>query len=260
MSETEKLVGPVVRAVRLLQVFAEADSDLSIKDLAERTGLAPSTVHRLVNLLAEQGVVAIDGDHKRYGVGTEFIRIAALVASRSSLADIVRPFMERIVAGSGETCVYVSYLRPRRLITVLEAVNSPNPLQYKTELYSTRSPLWGATGQSVVAFLPRAEQEELYDGAVGQVFAATGAELPPRAAYFAQMDRFRAQGYALSSGQTIPGAVGIGAPVFDKSGQVIGSLCVTVPDMRFTDAIRDHILGVLVPEAKALSASLGYRG
>nr|WP_319249135.1 IclR family transcriptional regulator [uncultured Celeribacter sp.] len=258
MGEEKARSGTVARAIRILQVFAEANGDVSIKDLSAQTGLAPSTAHRLLHLLSEDDIIAFDPERKRYSVGPEFIRIASLVAGKTSLSDIARPYMERVVEDANETCVVVSYLRPRKLITVVGVVNSANPLQYATELFATRSPLWGATGQSIVAFLPRSEQEDLYDSRSTDIFPATGTKLPAKEQYLAQMDAMRVQGYALSQGQTIEGAVAIGAPVFDKTNMVIGSLCVTVPEMRFTSDIQERILGILLPQAAALSTALGY--
>ncbi|APZ50802.1 IclR family transcriptional regulator [Salipiger abyssi] len=260
MGEDSTRSGTVARAIRILQVFAEADGDLSIKELSAITGLAPSTSHRLLHLLAEDDIITLDADHKRYRIGPEFLRIASLVAGRTGLAEIAQPFMERVAETANETCVIVRYLRARGQITVVGACNSANPLQYRTELFSTRSPLWGATGQSVVAFLPRAEQEALYDSRESDSFPQTGARLPSKDVYLHQMEVFAAQGYALSRGQTIEGAVGIGAPVFDKSGDTIGALCVTVPEIRFSQETEDRILGVLLPQAQALSKALGHLG
>lgn len=258
MAQIDKRVGPVVRAVKLLQMFADANSDLSIKELSDKSGLAPSTIHRLVNLLADLGMVTFDEQRKRYGIGQEFFRLSAQVMTKTSFADIARPYMKNVVLACEETCVLISYLRPRQLISVVAVENSPNPLQYQTELYATRNPLWGATGQSVAAFLPDTELSDLLEESGEQVFPATGARLPDRDSYLRQMAEIREKGYALSQGETIPGAVGIGAPVFDKAGLVIGSLCVTLPEIRYSETVRDRVIGTLVPEARALSMALGY--
>ncbi|GAC03767.1 IclR family transcriptional regulator [Paraglaciecola chathamensis] len=250
--------GTVSRVIRILQVFSETTGDVSIKELSALTNLAPSTCHRLLNLLSEDDIIAFDPDHKRYSAGLEFIRIASLIANKASLSDIARPFMERVVNVTNEACVIVSYLRTQKKITVVGVVKSSNPLQYNTELFTSRSPLWGATGQSVVAFLTRSEQEELYDSSYTDIFPSTKAKLPPKDEYLAIMKKFQSEGYALSHGQTIEGAVGIGVPVFDKSSRVVGSLCVTLPEIRYTKKIRDKVLETLFPQARELSQTLGY--
>ncbi len=260
MDDKQASIGTVARVVRILQVFSEASDDVSIKELSAITSLAPSTCHRLLHLLIEDDVVAFDADRKRYHAGPEFIRIASLLASKTSFSDIALPFMERVVEVCREACAVVSYLRPRKLISTVGILKSSNPLQYNTELFTARTPLWGATGQSIVAFLPRAEQEELYDARDSDFYFGTQTRLPPREEYLAKMETIKEQGYAKSHGQTIDGAVGIGAPLYDKFGRVTGSLCVTVPEMRFDADAHDRIIGILIPQAQALSKVLGYLG
>jgi DNA-binding IclR family transcriptional regulator len=243
-----------------LQIFAEASGDLSIKEVAAQSGLAPSTVHRLLKLLSEDGIIEFDPSHRRYFVGNEFIRIASLVASKISIADIAKPYMNAVVENCDETCVLISYNRARKLISVVGLVSSSNPLRYQTEMYTARSPLWGATGQSVVAFLPREEQEALYDERADEMSLTTHAPLPPKQDYLADMDAFRRNGYAISHGQTIIGAVGIGAPIYDRNGQVTGSLCVSLPQLRSSEALEQSLAQLLIPQARAVSAALGFHG
>jgi len=252
--------GTIARAIQILQIFAEARGDLSIKEIAAESGLAPSTVHRLLKLLGENGVIEFDADHRRYDVGPEFIRIASLVTNKVSIADIAAPYMDKVVEECDETCVLVSYDRARQLISVVGLVSSSNPLRYQTEMFTTRSPLWGATGQSVVAFLPRDEQEALYDARSDELSVTTNAPLPAKQSYLAQMDTFRRLGYAITHGQTIEGAVGIGAPVYNRAGLVIGSLCVSLPQLRSSEALEQSLAQLLIPQARALSAALGYHG
>lgn len=252
--------GTIARTIQILQIFAEARGNLSIKEIAAESGLAPSTVHRLLKLLGENGVIEFDAGHRRYDIGPEFIRLASLVANKTSIADIAAPYMQKVVEESDETCVLVSYNRARKMISVVGLVSSSNPLRYQTEMFTTRSPLWGATGQSVVAFLPREEQEALYDERSDELSLTTNTPLPPKQSYLAQMDAFRRNGYAISHGQTIDGAVGIGAPVYDRNGLVSGSLCVSLPQLRSSEAMEQSLAQLLIPQARALSAALGFHG
>lgn len=250
--------GTTARTLLLLKLLAEARGDVSIKELSLRTNLPPSTLHRLLQLLLEGGMASFDADHKRYGIGPEFLRVAALVGGRRSIADSARPHLEAITAATGETSCLIAYVRPRRVVTAVLVVNSPHPLQYKTELFTDHTLLLGATGQSILAFLPEEEREQaLADFGPDTLARLSG--IPDRAAYVARLDRFRAQGYALTQSETIEGAVGIGAPVFDHAARVVASICVTVPKLRFTPEIEETVVRALKPEAALLSAELGHR-
>lgn len=250
--------GTTARTILVLQILAEAEGDMAIKDLSQQTNLAPSTLHRLLQLLRDMGMARFDPDHKRYGIGPEFARLAGLVSSRRSLADIARPYLERITAASGETSCLISLLRERMMVTTLAVVHSPHPLQYKAELFTGQHLLRGTAGQSVLAFLPPEQQQQAYDLLGGDEILTRLPEVADRTAYFERLERFRAQGYVSTRGETIEGAVGIGMPVFDRMGQVQGSLCVTIPALRHSAEIEAKVLAALGPEAAALSRELGF--
>ena len=70
----------------------------------------------------------------------------------------------------------------------------------------------------------------------------------------------RIEGYAASRGEKIPGAVGLGVPVLMTGGKVVGSLCLTIPQMRFEAAQEPALTDLLKQQAALLSRALGYAG
>jgi IclR family transcriptional regulator, acetate operon repressor len=53
------------------------------------------------------------------------------------------------------------------------------------------------------------------------------------------------------------GAVGIASPVFSGANDPIGSLCVSVPDVRFKTSMIKNISSVLIDRTGRMSVSLG---
>jgi DNA-binding IclR family transcriptional regulator len=68
----------------------------------------------------------------------------------------------------------------------------------------------------------------------------------------------RANGFAHTFGQRIKGAVGLFAPVFNASGEVIASFGVTVPEVRYRPTALASLTSSVVHQALALSRALGY--
>ena len=114
---------------------------------------------------------------------------------------------------------------------IVRSVNSTHPLRYDIAMFQPDTMLWGATGRSVLAFLPPAELEAVLQQP--EKSPVTGQDLPLLDEFMRQLAAIREAGYVCTRGQKMPGAVGIGAPVFDSSGHVIGSMCITVPQARF---------------------------
>jgi DNA-binding IclR family transcriptional regulator len=73
-----------------------------------------------------------------------------------------------------------------------------------------------------------------------------------------ELRRIRADGYCISEGEIIAGAVAIASPVFDRSGRVAGSICVFGPEARLSGAHRTACLASLRSTTAQVSAALGY--
>ena len=89
-----KQVQSVVRTVEILRALGDAGEDLTLADLAERTGLPRSTIHRIVQTLQGAHFVAKGTGAGGLRLGPEFGRLA--VNSRQALTPTMRPFLERL--------------------------------------------------------------------------------------------------------------------------------------------------------------------
>jgi DNA-binding IclR family transcriptional regulator len=248
--------GTVARVVRLLQYLAEVDDDISIKDMAAHLHLPPSTVHRLLNLLVDDGIVERSRARHVYRPGLELIRIASLIASKTRVADLALPVMRAVVAACNEVCMLVLYLPAARRVMIATSVDSSHPLRYQVERFVPHSLLWGATGRSTLAFLP----PDVIDAAIAENESSpgSGASLPPRAEFLAELAAIRERGYVLTVGQKIADAVGIGAPIFNADGSVLGSLCITIPVVRFDPQSEGTLAKLLLEQVAALNTTLGH--
>ena len=117
------------------------------------------------------------------------------------------------------------------------------------------SVLWGASGRSILAFLPKADVDRIYT-AEGRA-PASGEPLPARRTLEGELANIRKRGYDITYGQKIAEAVGIGAPIFNVNGKVVGSLCVTVPKTRIAAKDRPRLGELVRRTAERLSAALG---
>jgi DNA-binding IclR family transcriptional regulator len=247
--------GTVGRLVEVLRHLAEAEGEVTVKGLAQSAGLPPSTAHRLLGLLAREGLVEPDPARHRYRPGLEYYRLAALIMGRLDLAALARPIMDAVVAECGETCVLGLYLPAERRMMFVARVDSAHPLRYPLELHRPLSVAWGATGRAILAFLPEAEIEAVLT--MGEPSPATGASLPPPATMRRQLEAIRARSIAVSHGEKIPGAVGIAAPVTRAGGRVIGSLALTIPELRFRKEAESRLVELVRSRAAELSRALG---
>jgi DNA-binding IclR family transcriptional regulator len=253
MSKPETL-GTVQRVVEIVRFFAER-GEATLKDASTALMLAPSTCHRLLDLLGREGLIEQDAARRRYRIGRELFRVAALVHAKQDIRMLALPFLREIVDTCDETCVLNVYLPSEGRMFYAEKADSGHLLRYQLPMNTAVSVLWGASGRSIVAYLDVTEIDGIY-AAEGPA-PASREKLPTRRALDRALALVREQGYAVSHGQKIAGAVGIAAPVFQANGQVIGSLCVTAPEARITAKDESRIGGLVRRTADKLSAALG---
>lgn len=228
---TETSLGTVARSIEILRYFAK-HNEASIKSLSSDLGLAPSTCHQLLHLFVREGIIEHLKDVRRYRIGAGFFRLSSLVIGADDVRTLAMPLLRRIVAETDETALLCRYIQASGKMIFAEKVDSSHMLRYEVPLNEPTSVLWGASGRSILAFLPDEEVDSLF--ASQTVSPASGDELPDIALLREELKTVRERGYAITFGQKIAGAVGINAPVFAGS-RVIGSIGVTVPQTRITE-------------------------
>jgi DNA-binding IclR family transcriptional regulator len=247
-------LGTVQRVVEVLRFFAER-GEATLKEVSVALSLAPSTCHRLLDLLGREGLIEQDRAHRRYRVGMELFRISARVQSRDDVRSIARPLLRQLTDACDETSVLSIYLPTEGKIVFAERADSSRLLRYQVTMNVPISVLWGASGRAILAHLDAETVDRIYKSE-GPA-PATGEALPSRRALEKDLAAIRERGYDVTHGQKIAGAIGISAPVFGAEGKVVASVCVTVPESRIKT--KDHPrLGAMVRTTAArLSQALG---
>ena len=91
--------------------------------------------------------------HRRYRIGRDLFRVAALIQSKHDIRAIALPFLRQMVDACDETCVLSLYLPSEGKIFFAEKIDSSMMLRYQLPMNTPMSALWGASGRSILAFL-----------------------------------------------------------------------------------------------------------
>jgi DNA-binding IclR family transcriptional regulator len=245
---------PVFKAIAILRRLAERGEPVGVQRLASDTGLNISTVHRLLQLLAQDGMVAYDAQARLYSLGAEAIRFATLVVGSGSLTDRVRPLVADLARQLGETCAFTLY-EPKTFTKVFAVVErGPHPLGYDFAVGTRDGIHAGASGKPILAFLPDKEIERFLSKPLPRVTERTLVD-PEKLRR--QIRQIRKRGYATSRSERVSGAAtGIGAPVFGANGQVIGAVVVTIPSFRWRSDRLGETAATVMRYARRISGIL----
>src|SRR2546428_1114325 len=99
---TAKTIQSVDRAVRILKALGEHPGRLGLGDLADRVGLAKTTVHGLLRTLQEHGLVEQHLDTDKYQLGPELLQLGNSYLDLNELRSRSLAWSELLATRVGE--------------------------------------------------------------------------------------------------------------------------------------------------------------
>src|SRR3954447_786369 len=146
------------RAVRIFEAFGAAQPDLTVTEIARRTGLHVATASRLVAELVGHGLLARRADG-RVRIGVRMWELAQRASPTLSLREAAMPFLEDLHAVVGHH-VQVGVLDGDEVL-FLERLSAPGAVINYTRI-AGRLPLHASSsGLVLTAFGPTELQERI---------------------------------------------------------------------------------------------------
>jgi DNA-binding IclR family transcriptional regulator len=240
------------KLISIITSFCGESTEWGVRELASHLGLPKSTVHRILQTLAEVEWLSYDEESKHYKVGMELFRISSILSQRVPIINIAKPYLKALAEETGEASILCIYQKAYQNFTFLDMVQSSHILQYSIQLGVPRELYAGATGRSIMAFLPEEEQMSI----MNKMTAITEKTLN-REQLIKELEKTRKLRYAVSYGERISGSVSIAAPFWGVNG-IVGSLAITVPAYRMKDQSQTNEWSMRVlEESEKLTLKLG---
>lgn len=251
--ESERQVETVARALDILECFSDAEPELTLKQLSEKTGLYKSRILRLCGTLAAKGFL-LRLPRATYKLGPTVMVLGKIYQRSNPLASVSRPILKALSAQTGESTKLFVVEGTKRLCLVRE--KGPSPLRYAISEGQTLELYAGAGGKVLLAFAPEDFRNRILSQAREHITPNTIVERERLEKEFAAIRR---QGYAVSVGELVPEVAGLAAPVYDQEDKVCGAITIAGATQRFTAARRQAMLPHLLAAARELSLLLGQR-
>jgi DNA-binding IclR family transcriptional regulator len=234
-------VRSVQRALDILSLLSEERPVVTVRDIVESTGLAKTTVIRIVQTLEQNGLLwaAPNG----YLAGPGLWRWAHLARSSWELPPETQKLMRDLGARRRET-VNLYMLRDIYRVCVAQQ-ESPQPLRHVVHV-GDELPLWAGASSKVL--LRDAPESLLKRIALGSPY---GEGHVKRLQEWIEDATYR--GWAVSHGEREDGLSAVAAPVLGRSGRVVAALSLSGPSVRFGDAEVEQFAGDLRRVATQMS-------
>lgn len=254
-NRTPTLIGSVEKALSILNLFGERQTDLSVIEVSRSLGLNSSTTHHLIATLAAGGYLEQDSETRKYRLGLKALEIGLAAQQSMSLLERARPLLAELADALNES-INLAVLDQNEIVYVHQATTS-RPTSMFTRL-GARAPLYcTGVGKVFLAGMEPSDAKRAAESSGWKRF--TRQTLTSWDALEAELETIRRQGFAVDREEREEGVSCVAAPVRDFSGRVCAAISVSGPSTR----IQQHISSVaeqICETADELSKSLGFRG
>ncbi len=241
----------IERMFTLLEILADREEAMPLKEIAEKSGLHPSTAHRILNDLATGRFVdkPVAGN---YRLGMRLLELGNLVKARLDVRDAaLTPMRElhkltqqpvNLSMRQGDEIIYIERAYSERSgMQVVRAIGGRAPLHLtsvgklflafddpqRLRAYATRTGLSGQTKNSITQ-LPVLERE---------------------------LSKARQYGIARDNEELELGVRCMAAGIYDDQNKLVAGLSISAP----ADRLEEHWLTKLQATANEISTALGYK-
>jgi DNA-binding IclR family transcriptional regulator len=239
------------KAFAILDALRDSQVDLTRSQLARRTGLPLTTVHRLATELCEHGALEMT-DRRTYRVGPWLWEIGTLSAHARTFRHVALPFMQDLYEATHENvqlavldgfdALIVERVRGRGSVPITSRVGGRLPL------HST------GVGKAILAFAGPELSEAVIARGLPPVTAATITD-PELLRH--DLAETRERGYAITRMEMGLNSVSVGVPILDAEDTVLGAISLIVDASR-ADAAR--LAAPLKAVARGISRQLAEHG
>jgi DNA-binding IclR family transcriptional regulator len=216
-------VRSVQRALDILSLLTEDKPSVSTREVVDATGLAKTTVIRLVQTLEQSGLLWATASG--YMAGPRLWRWAHLARRSWELPPETQQMMRDLAMEQRET-VNLYLLRDISRVCVAQQ-ESPQPLRHVVHV-GDELPTWAGAASKVL--LRNAPDSLLERIALNSPYGVRHVRRMRE--WIAEADH---AGYAVSHGERDDGLSAVAVPVLGRSGAVVAALSLSGPTLRFPD-------------------------
>jgi IclR family transcriptional regulator, acetate operon repressor len=240
------------RALATLSVIADSDG-VTLTELAQQAGLAPSTAHRILASLEAHRFVAHDSERGLWVIGVGAFEVGTSFVRNRRLAGIGRLKMHEMMEETGETINLA--VEDDGEVIFISQIESHGALRAFFRAGSRAHMHASGVGKALLAQKPDEHIRAILHRRGLTRF--TDHTLVTAADLFQDIAEIRERGWAVDNEERTLGMRCVAAPIFNEYGEAIAGVSLSGPTVRVTPE-RAAELGPLVKRAAAsITASIG---
>ncbi|MBS1695789.1 MAG: IclR family transcriptional regulator [Actinobacteria bacterium] len=248
-------IASVNNALLLLLLFREQPR-VRLTDACKYLGVAHSTAHRLLAMLAHHGFVQQEPDTRAYVAGPALVEVGLAVVGSLNVREQARPVMEELNAELGET-VHLGVLEGNQ-VRYVDAVEPDRALRVVARTGILMPAHCTSLGKSLLAQMTDQQIVELYPTSAEPFPGRTARSITTQAALMEEISGARKRGFAVNSGETEDDVGSVAVAFRDFAGRP-AAIAVAAPSSRLNSQ-RISRIGEMMIDALAKAPEGPRRG
>lgn len=248
------IIQSVERALMILELFDEQQSELRITEISAKLNLHKSTVHSLLKTLQLYGYIDQDEETGKYRLGFRLLERGQLILQQLDLRSVAARYLQQLSAETGQT-VHLVILDGKEGLYIDKVEGKKAAIRYSR--IGRRVPLHSsAVGKVLAAFRSEAEVRQLLHNY--EFIPQTPRTIRSAEAFLAELETVRKRGYAVDNEENEPGVRCVAAPIFDHSGQTAAAMSISTMTALVDDNELSALAAKLQETTRQISRKLGY--
>jgi IclR family acetate operon transcriptional repressor len=240
------------RGLALMRLISEADG-LTLTDLAQRSGLAPSTVHRLLFTLEAHRFAMHDEERGLWLIGVDAFKTGMTFLRNRRLAGMGREVMRQLMEQTGETINLG--IEDNGEVVFISQIESHNTLRAFFRAGSRSLMHASGVGKALLAGFPETRVKQILYAKGLQRFTEKTRVDP--AELFTELAESRTRGWAIDDEERTPGMRCIAAPIYNELGETIAAVSISGPTVRLTSQRLGEFGPLVMRAAEQITSSIG---
>src|SRR3954468_21084325 len=246
-------VQSVDRALSIIETLAEDDEGYRLSDLAIRTGLSTSTVHRPLGTLENRRFVQFDRAESKWHVGARSFTVGATFARRRNFSAQAVPYLRKLRDLTRETANLA--VVDDESIIVLTRMESREIMRSLTKVGGRVAMVASGVGKAVLATYS--------DVDVNAIICRQGMprltekSIVRPGELFKELQAIRRQGFAVDDEEARIGLRCVAAVVYNDCAEPLAAVSISGLTSRITDARLPEFGRAVRDTATELTLALG---
>jgi IclR family transcriptional regulator, acetate operon repressor len=255
MTKPDSPSAAVERALAMLEAVAQAAEGLSNAEISRKLNIPKSSASYILRTLETQGYLRRDAESGKYRVGLKILSLSRGALGGRDVRGIALPIMRHLTKQTGLTChlavldgpdaVYIEKVEPEGFIRMDTWVGR------RMCVHAT------SVGKAIVAHIPQPQLEQILHQSGMERRTPKTITTQPR--LLKELEKIRAQGYAIDDEENNLGARCVAAPIFDDRSSIEASLGLSGTTQQVSPQTMPRILEALKDAARHISMGMGYR-